>query len=86
MWSSLLVLASALVPALAQTSSNSSVSTGNAYPLNEYTLTATGIIAKFIPYGARLTSLIVADRDGNMQDIALGYDNTTQYVVDTESE
>jgi hypothetical protein len=51
-----------------------------------YTLTAENITAKFIPYGARLTSLLVQDRDGNYQDVVAGYDNATQYLTDTESE
>ena len=52
-------------------------------PLTEYTLTADNVTAKFIPYGARLTSLLVLDRDGNEQDVVLGYDDPAQYVVDT---
>jgi aldose 1-epimerase len=51
----------------------------------EYTLQAENITAKFIPYGARLTSLVVPDRDGNEQDIALGYDDPQQYINDTET-
>ncbi|OQV11197.1 hypothetical protein CLAIMM_15067 [Cladophialophora immunda] len=86
MWSPLLwVLASSIaVPVLAQNSSNSSVPTG-AYPFSVYTLTAENITAKFIPYGARLTSLLVQDRNGDYQDIVAGYDNATQYLTDTET-
>lgn len=51
----------------------------------EYTLQAENITAKFIPYGARLTSLIVPDRNGDEQDIALGYDSPDEYVRDTET-
>lgn len=51
----------------------------------EYTIEAEGITAKFIHYGARLTSLLVADRDGNEQDVALGYDDPAQYITDTET-
>lgn len=65
-----------LTSGLAQTSTSSS-------PFAEYTLTAENITAKFIPYGARLTSLLVPDRSGNVQDIVLGYDNATQYAIDT---
>jgi hypothetical protein len=80
------VLASILVlPGLCQNSTNTSVPAG-AYPFSVYTLTAENITAKFIPYGARLTSLLVQDRDGNYQDVVAGYDNATQYLTDTESE
>lgn len=65
-----------LTSGLAQTSTSSS-------PFAEYTLTAENITAKVIPYGARLTSLLVPDRSGNVQDIVLGYDNATQYAIDT---
>jgi aldose 1-epimerase len=67
-----------LTYALAQTSTSSS-------PFAEVTLTAENITAKFIPYGARLTSLLVPDRYGTVQDIVLGYDNATQYLTDTET-
>jgi hypothetical protein len=53
--------------------------------LQEYTIHAEGITAKFIPYGARLTSLLVADRDGSEQDVALGYDDPAQYIIDSET-
>ncbi|KIV91716.1 hypothetical protein PV10_06229 [Exophiala mesophila] len=52
-------------------------------PLTLYTLTADNITATFIPYGARLTSLLVQDRDGNDQDIVPGYDLPEEYVNDT---
>lgn len=85
MWSKLLLVAALASPILGQNSSNSSVPTG-AYPFSLYTLTAENITAKFIPYGARLTSLLVQDRTGTIQDVAVGYDNMTQYLIDTESE
>lgn len=89
MWSPLLsaaLLASTIVAqALCQNSSTSSNSTGSANPFQVYTLTAQNITAKFIPYGARLTSLLVQDRNGNYQDVVAGYDDPTQYVRDTET-
>lgn len=54
-------------------------------PFQKYDLVADGINATFIPYGARLTNLYVKDRDGVYQDVVLGYDNATQYLVDTET-
>lgn len=64
--------------AVAQTNTSSS-------PFTVYTLSAENITAKFIPYGARLISMLVPDRNGDIQDIALGYDNATQYLRDTET-
>lgn len=52
-------------------------------PLTSYTLTADNITAVFIPYGARLTHLLVPDRNGVLQDVVAGYDNTSQYPIDT---
>ena len=85
MWSSILVAAFLALPVLGQNSSNSSVPTG-VYPLSTYTLFAENITAKLIPYGARLTSLLVQDRAGAYQDVALGYDDPSKYITDTESE
>ncbi len=51
----------------------------------KYTISAPGINASFIPYGARLTNLYVNDRNGNPQDVVLGYDDATQYLIDTET-
>lgn len=51
-------------------------------PDGKYTLTAPGITAKFIPYAACITNLIVTDRNGTSRDIILGYDNATFYPVD----
>jgi len=33
------------------------------------------IIAKFVPFGATLTELLVKDRAGKMRDVVLGYDD-----------
>ncbi|KAG8528276.1 uncharacterized protein KY384_007193 [Bacidia gigantensis] len=60
-------------------------STQTSSPLQKYTITAPGINASFIPYGARLTNLLVNDHNGNSQDIALGYDDPDQYIRDTET-
>ncbi|MCJ1244798.1 hypothetical protein MMC30_001998 [Trapelia coarctata] len=54
-------------------------------PFQKYTITAPGISASFIPYGARLTNLVVNDKNGSPQDVALGYDDGAQYLVDTET-
>lgn len=54
-------------------------------PFQKYSLSANGINASFIPYGARITNLYVKDKNGDYQDIVLGYDNGTQYLKDTET-
>ena len=54
-------------------------------PFQKYSLSANGINASWIPYGARLTNLFVQDRNGTYQDIVVGYDNGTQYLHDTET-
>lgn len=52
-------------------------------PLTSYTLTADNITAVLIPYGARLTHLLVPDRNGDVQDVIGGYDDTAQYPIDS---
>lgn len=63
---------------------NSSCTPPTPDPFKTYTISAPGINATFISYGARLTSLLVNDRNGKPQDVVLGYDNATDYVKDTE--
>lgn len=52
-------------------------------PLKTYTISANQISASFIPYGARLTSLLVPDRNGQQQDVVVGFDDPAGYVSDT---
>ncbi|KAJ5896701.1 galactose mutarotase-like protein [Penicillium subrubescens] len=52
-----------------------SSSTADGDQFKEYTISANNITAKFIPNGARLMSLLVPDRSGNLQDVVFGYDN-----------
>jgi aldose 1-epimerase len=77
MWS-LLWAAALLGVATAQNSSGTD-------PFKKYTISAPGINASFIGYGARLTNLYVADKNGKMQDIVLGYDDGKDYLHDTET-
>ncbi|KAI9371869.1 galactose mutarotase-like domain-containing protein [Aspergillus egyptiacus] len=51
-------------------------------PYAVYTISAGNITAKFIPHGARLTSLLVPDRNGQPQDVVVGFDDPTQYSSD----
>ncbi|KAL4921956.1 galactose mutarotase-like domain-containing protein [Aspergillus aurantiobrunneus] len=53
-----------------------------ADPYKVYTISAGNITAKFIPHGARLTSLLVPDRTGVPQDVVVGFDDVTQYSND----
>lgn len=73
---SLVVLAATLLPLISAQSSS---------PLTKYTIAAPGINATFIPYGARLTNLFVNDKNGNPQDVVLGYDDPAQYINDTNT-
>jgi aldose 1-epimerase len=46
-----------------------------------YTLTnANGVVARVTNYGCILTSLSVPDKDGNFEDIVLGFDNLQSYL------
>lgn len=54
-------------------------------PFMKYTLSANGINASFIPYGARVTNMYVQDKNCNYQDIVIGYDEGTQYLTDSET-
>ncbi|KAK4155983.1 galactose mutarotase-like domain-containing protein [Chaetomidium leptoderma] len=47
-----------------------------------YTISAPGIKAKFIPYGATMTNLFVKDKNGKDVDVVLGYDDVAYYPKD----
>ena len=63
----------------------SSNTAGPVDPFKTYTIRAENITATLIPYGARLTSVLVPDRDGNQQDVVVGYDDPRNYLKDTET-
>ena len=49
--------------------------------IQEYTLkNKNGMVVKITNYGAIITSIVVPDRDGNMADVALGYDSVDSYI------
>ncbi|CZT43741.1 related to aldose 1-epimerase [Rhynchosporium secalis] len=73
------LLASLLLPLFGLANSASVPGPGHD---GTYTLSAPGITAKFIPYSAAITSLVVSDRNGVKRDVILGYDNATFYPVD----
>ena len=50
--------------------------TAEGTPVDLYVLTnAKGTVAKVMTYGAILTELDVADRNGKLDDVVLGFDN-----------
>ncbi len=56
--------------------------TADGTPVDLYVLTNTkGTTAKVMTYGAILTELHVADRDGKLDDIVLGFDNLKDYLA-----
>ncbi|KAI4266014.1 MAG: hypothetical protein L6R38_009012 [Xanthoria sp. 2 TBL-2021] len=61
------------------------VSAQNPDPLQKYTISAPGINATFIPYGARLINLYVNDKNGVPQDVVLGYDDASDFVRDDQT-
>ncbi|KAF2020801.1 galactose mutarotase-like protein [Aaosphaeria arxii CBS 175.79] len=48
----------------------------------KYEISAEGIRAQFIPYGASITNLFIHDKNGEERDIVLGHDNASFYSVD----
>lgn len=58
---------------------------GSTSPFELFTIKAANITATLIPYGARLTSLLVPDNNGVQQDIVVGYDDPHQYLIDSET-
>lgn len=58
--------------------------TADGTPVDLYTLTnARGMQMTVSTYGALITSLIVPDRDGKMEDIVLGYETVDDYIKDS---
>jgi aldose 1-epimerase len=48
----------------------------------KYEISAEGIRANFIPYGASISNLFINDTNGIERDIVLGFDNASHYSVD----
>lgn len=48
----------------------------------KYEISAEGIRAHFIPYGASISNLFINDTNGIERDIVLGFDNASHYSVD----
>ncbi|KAJ5750186.1 hypothetical protein N7533_007214 [Penicillium manginii] len=80
-----LVNAAPSAASTSQPSTPSSSGSASDDHFREYTIKAENITAKIIPYGARLTSLLVPDRDGDIQDVVVGYDDPKYYLHDSET-
>lgn len=53
----------------------------NGWPTDLYVLTSkTGMEVTLTNYGARIVSVMVPDKDGNMQDVVLGFDSMDGYL------
>lgn len=75
----------ALLPitALAQGSMPMIAGNGSSVmPNGKYQISAEGIRANFIPYGASISNLFINDTHGVERDIVLGFDNASYYSVD----
>ena len=51
-----------------------------------YSITnADGMVLEMTDFGAKITSLIVPDRNGELEDVVLGFDNLQQYIEPNQS-
>ena len=58
--------------------------TKDGIEVSKYTIkNANGMQAVFTDFGATVVDLLVPDRDGNMVDVSLGYDNVNSYDEET---
>ncbi|RXH54851.1 aldose epimerase family protein [Granulicella sibirica] len=57
----------------------------NGTPVDIYTLTSGKVEARIMTLGARIVSLKVPDRNGNVADVVLGYDTVAEYQKDGNS-
>lgn len=71
----------ALVSANGDNQAASSFPAFSGDPFRKYNISAKGITASFVPYGARLTNMWVPDRNGKEQDIVVGYDDAKDYTT-----
>ncbi|KAL7936024.1 diphthamide biosynthesis protein 1 [Trichoderma chlorosporum] len=77
---SLAILAAAALPLTA------SAATAGSGPDKDgkYWISAKGIEASFIPYGASISNLFINDRYGIQRDLVGGFDNATYYSIDKQ--
>ena len=74
-----------LAPAITVLSAQSPFPSFTGDPFERFSISAEGLNATFMPYGARLTNLLVEDRIGVPRDVVMGYDTGEQYLLDTET-
>ena len=77
MWSSALLSLFAAT-AFAQYGTSPNTTTGPDAD-GKYEISAEGIRAKFIPYGASISNLFIKGKDGKERDIVLGFDKASDY-------
>jgi aldose 1-epimerase len=81
MFAGKLAALAALVPAAVL--ATSIAGNGSAVLSNgKYEISAEGIRANFVPYGASISNLFIRDVHGIERDIVLGWDNATYYTED----
>ena len=57
--------------------------TEDGQEISLFTLTnSSGMEVKITPYGGRITSILVPDKNGQMGDVVLGYDDLAGYLAD----
>lgn len=56
----------------------------NPGPDGKYTISAPGIRANYIPYGASISNLFINDTRGIERDIVMGFDNASYYTIDQQ--
>jgi aldose 1-epimerase len=76
----LLLVINPMMAASASIETNAYGTTADGTAVDEYTLTnANGMEVKIITYGGIITSIRVPDRDGNLANVTLGFDNLADY-------
>lgn len=61
------------------------VASAQSDPFQKYTISAAGINASFIAFGATITNLYVNDKYGTAQDVVLGHDDGSEYLRDVQT-
>ncbi len=83
MWSSKFLLISLLASIACAQNCNGTMS-GCPDANGKYTISAPGIRALFVPYGASISNLFINDSQGIERDIVLGFDNASYYSIDRQ--
>jgi hypothetical protein len=54
-------------------------------PVTVYTLNSAHLVMRIMTFGARVVSIKAPDRNGNMTNVVLGYDNLEDYIKDNKT-